>query len=200
MQLRTRRWVLPLAISLAAVASAPRVGAQGDASSEPPARWWAHAHLGGIVIPSIEGIGTYNQSLAAGYALDARHAVGLALRRCGYSGAYNNAGAVGAGLRYRVRPWRWLAASAEGGLVLAGTRGGDFTTSEPAGAGGGYWALHLDYVWRFGLTAGVYAGAARGFRTEQEVWDWDTDGYVPAGVNEGEFGHFGLAVGWTLPR
>ena len=190
----------PGLLALALGAAALPTHAQDDASPERNPRWWAHGHLGAFIIFDDAGEGMHNLSLAAGYALDARHAVGLAARAFGYSGAYNNAEAKGIGLRYRYRPWRWLAASAEGGVVLAGTRGGDFTMSEPAGPGGGYWALHLDYAWRFGLTAGAYVGAARGYRTEQWRYSWDTEGYEPVGVNEGAFTNFGLTVGWTLPR
>ena len=62
----------------------------------------------------------------------------------------------------RYAPTPWLVLQAEAGPVLAGTRGGDFTLSAPAGVGGGYGALHVDFRTRLGFTAGLFFAGAGG--------------------------------------
>ena len=171
----------------------------GAPSDEPSPRWFADVHVGALVIPSISGVVTYNLSAGGGYRLLPQHAVGLGVRSFGYGGAYNNGSALGAGLRYRYAPARWLVCQVEVGPVLAGTDGGDFTESAPAGVGGAYGALHLDYRTRVGFTAGVYFAAASGYPVEQRFYSFDIDDYEPAVVREGACTSLGIAVGWTFP-
>ena len=93
-----------------------------------------------------------------------------------------------------------FALQAESGPVLAGIRGGGFTTSEPASVGGGDGALPLDFRMRTGFTTGLFFAVAGGYPTEQRFWSWELDDYEPAVRREGEGAAFGVALGWTLPR
>ena len=191
----------PLAVA-SLVALAHACFAQASPSplrSDRPLRWFADVHAGAFVIPAIDGPITYNLSAGGGYRLLPQHAVGLGVRSFGYGTAYNNGSALGAGLRYRYAPLRRLIIQAEGGPVLAGTRGGDFTISDPAGVGGAYGALHVDFRTRVGFTVGGFLAVAGGYPTEQRFWSWDIDDYEPGVTRKGECSAFGIALGWTFP-
>ena len=195
------RFLRPLAVAslvlpaFTGFAQAP----SGSSEDQAPPRWFADVHAGAFVIVAVDGPATYNLSAGGGYRLLPQHAVGLGVRSFGYNSSYNNSTATGAGLRYRYAPTRWLVVQAEVGPVLAGTRGGDFTRSKPAGVGGAYGALHVDLRTRAGFTVGAFLAGADGYPTEQRSWSWDIDDYEPGVLREGECFAFGIAVGWTFP-